>query len=111
MGDFKLEANIEYRFKLIWLLEGALFVDAGNIWNINPKEDRPGAQLNTEFFNQVAIGTGAGLRINANFFLLRFDLGIKVKDPALPAGNRFVMFNSKGGFRRSVFNIAIGYPF
>ncbi|MBQ6793358.1 MAG: BamA/TamA family outer membrane protein, partial [Butyricimonas sp.] len=83
----------------------------GNIWNINPKEDRPGAQLNTEFFNQVAIGTGAGLRINANFFLLRFDLGIKVKDPALPAGNRFVMFNSKGGFRRSVFNIAIGYPF
>ena len=111
VGDFKLEANIEYRFKLIWLLEGALFVDAGNIWNINPKEDRPGAQLNTELFNQVAIGTGAGLRINANFFLLRFDLGIKVKDPALPAGNRFVMFNSKGGFRRSVFNIAIGYPF
>lgn len=72
MGDFKLEANIEYRFKLIWLLEGALFVVAGNIWNINPKEDRPGAQLNTEFFNQVAIGTGCGVEDQCQFFPLAF---------------------------------------
>ena len=111
VGDFKLAANIEYRFKLLWLLEGALFLDAGNVWNINPKETRHGAKLNYNFFNQIAIGTGAGLRLNANFFLLRFDLGIKLKDPALPAGQRFVLFNSGGGFRRSVFNVAIGYPF
>lgn len=111
VGDFKLAANIEYRFKLIWLLEGAFFVDAGNVWNINPKEDRPGAQLSSDFYNQIAVGTGAGLRLNANFFLLRFDLGVKVKDPSLPVGRRFVMFNSNGGFKRSVFNIAIGYPF
>lgn len=111
VGDFKLAGNLEYRFKLVWLLEGALFVDAGNVWNINPKEDRAGARLDYNFFNQIAVGTGAGLRLNANFFLLRFDLGIKVKDPALPAGQRFVLFNSKGGFDRSVFNVAIGYPF
>ena len=111
VGDFKLAGNIEYRFKLIWLLEGALFVDAGNVWNINPKENRFGAKLNYNFFNQIAIGTGAGLRLNANFFLLRFDLGIKVKDPSMPVGNRFVLFDSRGGFRRSVFNVAIGYPF
>ena len=111
VGDFKLAGNIEYRFKLIWLLEGALFVDAGNVWNINPKENRFGAKLNYNFFNQIAIGTGAGLRLNANFFLLRFDLGIKVKDPSMPEGNRFVLFDSRGGFRRSVFNVAIGYPF
>ena len=111
VGDFKLAGNIEYRFKLIWLLEGALFVDAGNVWNINPKENRSGAKLNYNFFNQIAIGTGAGLRLNANFFLLRFDLGIKVKDPSMPKGNRFVLFDSRGGFRRSVFNVAIGYPF
>lgn len=111
VGDFKLAANIEYRFKLLWLLEGALFVDAGNVWNINPKENRHGAKLNYNFFNQIAVGTGAGLRLNANFFLLRFDLGIKMKDPSLPAGQRFVLFNSDGGFRRSVFNVAIGYPF
>ena len=111
VGDFKLAGNIEYRFKLIWLLEGALFVDAGNVWNINPKENRSGAKLNYNFFNQIAIGTGAGLRLNANFFLLRFDLGIKVKDPSMPVGNRFVLFDSRGGFKRSVFNVAIGYPF
>lgn len=111
VGDFKLAANLEYRFKLIWLLEGALFVDAGNVWNINHTEDREGTRLTMDFYNQIAIGTGAGLRLNANFFLLRFDFGIKLKDPSLPAGDRFVLFNSHGGFRRSVFNIAIGYPF
>ena len=111
MGDFKLVANLEYRFKLVWILEGALFLDAGNVWNVNPSEDRPGTRLTSDFYKQIAVGTGAGLRLNANFFLLRFDLGIKLKDPSLPEGGRFVLFNSDGGFRRSVFNIAIGYPF
>ena len=111
VGDFKLAANLEYRFKLVWILEGALFLDAGNVWNVNPSEDRPGTRLTSDFYKQIAVGTGAGLRLNANFFLLRFDLGIKLKDPSLPEGGRFVLFNSDGGFRRSVFNIAIGYPF
>ena len=86
-------------------------MDAGNVWNINTKENRSGTKLNYKFYNQIAIGTGAGLRLNANFFLLRFDLGIKVKDTSMPKGNRFVLFDSRGGFRRSVFNVAIGYPF
>ena len=111
MGAFKLAANLEYRFKLLWILEGAFFLDAGNVWMINPSETRPETQLRADFYNQIAVGTGVGLRLNANFFLLRFDLGIKLKDPTLPAGQRFVLFNSDGGFRRSVFNIAIGYPF
>lgn len=111
VGDFKLEANIEYRFKLFWLLEGALFIDAGNIWNINKYENRQGAQLTSEFYKQVAVGTGLGLRLDVNFFLLRFDLGIKMHDPSLPAGQRFVLLNENGGFKKSVFNIAIGYPF
>jgi outer membrane protein assembly factor BamA len=111
VGDFKLAANVEYRFKLFWLLEGALFVDAGNVWNINRTEDRPGARLTSEFYKQIAVGTGAGLRVNANYFLLRFDLGIKVKDPTRAAGERFVLFNKNGGIRKSVFNVAIGYPF
>lgn len=111
VGDFKIEANVEYRFKLFWLLEGALFVDAGNIWNINRFEDRPGTRLGKDFYKQIAVGTGAGLRLDANFFLLRFDLGIKMRDPAQPEKERFVLLNSNGGFKRSVFNIAIGYPF
>lgn len=111
VGDFKLAANLEYRFKLLWILEGAFFLDAGNVWMINPSETRRETQLRADFYNQIAVGTGVGLRLNANFFLLRFDLGIKLKDPTLPSGQRFVLFNSDGGFRRSVFNIAIGYPF
>lgn len=111
VGDFKLEANIEYRFKLFWLLEGALFLDAGNIWNINKYENRPGTQLKRDFYRELAVGTGFGLRLDVNFFLLRFDLGLKMRDPSLPQGQRFVLLNHNGGFKKSVFNIAIGYPF
>lgn len=111
VGDFKMEANIEYRFKLFWLLEGALFLDAGNIWNINKYESRSGAQLTSDFYEQVAVGTGVGLRLDVNFFLLRFDLGIKMRDPSMPENRRFVLLNRNGGFKKSVFNIAIGYPF
>ena len=106
-----MEANIEYRFKLFWLLEGALFLDAGNVWNINKYENRAGTKLSSDFYKQIAIGTGMGLRLDVTFFLLRFDLGIKLQDPALPAGQRFVLLNHNGGFKKSVFNIAIGYPF
>ena len=111
VGDFKIEANVEYRFKLFWLLEGALFLDAGNIWNINKYAERPGVQLNKDLVRQIAIGTGVGLRVNVTFFLLRFDMGLKLRDPAQSVGQRFVLFNRNGGLNQSVFNIAIGYPF
>lgn len=111
VGDFKLEVNIDYRFKLFWLLEGALFVDAGNIWNINKFEDRPGTMLGFDFYKQIAVGTGAGLRLNMNFFLLRFDWGIKMCDPSKPEKQRFVLFDNGKWMKNTVFNIAIGYPF
>ena len=111
VGDVKLAINAEYRFKLFWVLEGALFLDAGNVWNINSKEDRPATRLTSNFYNQIAIGTGAGLRVNASYFLLRLDLGVKVKDPTRDKGERLVLFNSRGGSRAPVMNIAIGYPF
>lgn len=111
VGDFKLEANIEYRFKLFWLLEGALFMDAGNVWNINKVESRSETKLRSDFYRQIAVGTGIGVRLDVNFFLLRFDLGLKMIDPIQPKDRRFVLFNDNGGFNRSVFNIAIGYPF
>lgn len=111
VGDFKLEANIEYRFKLFWLLEGALFLDAGNVWYLTKYEKREGARLTSDFYRQIAVGTGLGLRVDVNFFLLRFDLGLKMHDPSLPNNQRFVLFNRNGGFKKSVFNIAIGYPF
>lgn len=111
VGDFKLEANVESRFKLFWLLEGALFVDAGNVWNINKYESRQGAKLGSDFYKQIAVGTGMGLRLNANFFLLRFDWGIKMRDPEKPENKRFVLFDNGKWMKHTVFNIAIGYPF
>ena len=111
VGDFKLAANMEYRFKLVWLLEGALFVDTGNVWNINSIENRADAKLSPDFYKQLAVGTGAGVRVNANYFLLRFDWGFKMRDPMKLEGNRFVLFTKDGGLKNSVFNVAIGYPF
>jgi outer membrane protein assembly factor BamA len=69
-SDIKLEANIEYRFKLIGFLEGALFADAGNIWAINEKDNRPGAQFHlNEFYKQLALGAGTGFRFDFTYFI------------------------------------------
>lgn len=110
-ADIKLEANIEYRFKLFWLIEGALFLDAGNIWSINKYDGREGALFEfNKFYNQIAIGTGFGTRFDFSFFIFRIDLGFKLRDPSELAGNRWT-FNRK--VTRSFFNptFGIGYPF
>jgi len=104
-ADIKLEANVEYRFKLFWILEGALFLDAGNIWAIREEDDRQGALFRwNSFYNEIAVGTGAGLRMDFNFFVMRLDVGYKLLDP----------INYPRNYRpskRPQFNIAIGYPF
>lgn len=111
VGDFKLEVNWEYRFKLFWLLEGALFVDAGNVWKINRTEKIPGSLLSTDFYKDIAIDCGPGLRLDVNFFLIRVDWGIKLRDPIKAPGERFVLINNGKWMRNTVLNIAIGYPF
>ncbi len=104
-ADIKLEGNIEYRFKLFWILEGAFFLDAGNIWAIREEDDREGAlfRLNS-FYKQLAVGTGIGVRMDFSFFIMRLDMGIKISDPTrYPAG--YLPKN------KPQFNVAIGYPF
>ena len=109
-ADLKIEANIEYRFDLFWLLEGALFLDSGNIWSLNKDDDRPGSVFEwNRFYKEFALGAGLGLRMDFSFFVFRFDLGMKVRDPAQSEGSRWVFMNS--GYNRPQFNIAIGYPF
>lgn len=109
LGDLRLEANVEYRFKLISILEGALFLDAGNIWTIFDYESQPGGyfKLNS-FYKELALGYGAGLRIDMSFFVFRFDVGIKFHDPQRPEPERWI-FNPT--IRETAFNFAIGYPF
>ncbi|HAH22779.1 MAG TPA: outer membrane protein assembly factor, partial [Prolixibacteraceae bacterium] len=111
-SDIKLEANLEYRFKLFWLMEGAFFLDAGNIWAINSRDNREGAVFKVnEFYKQIAVGTGMGLRFDFTFFLFRLDLGMKMRDPSLEAGKRFIPGNYRFSTDQLNLSFAIGYPF
>lgn len=111
-SDIKIEANVEYRFNLIGFVEGALFLDAGNIWAINLKDNREGAVFKfNRFYKQVALGTGAGLRFDLNYFVFRLDLGMKLRDPSEPINKGWIIGNRR--LQGSDFNLtfAIGYPF
>lgn len=111
-GDIKLEANIEYRFNLIGSLEGALFVDAGNVWSITKNDNREGALFKfNEFYKQFAIGTGAGLRFDWDYFILRVDMGMKLRDPTEAEGDRWILGNRSLRSDDFTFSFAIGYPF
>lgn len=111
-ADLKIEANIEYRFNLFWKLEGALFVDAGNIWSLSKEDDREGALFDIKrFYKEFAVGTGFGLRFDFNFFIFRVDLGIPMVDPSYPEGKRWVPANRDLQWNDLGYNFAIGYPF
>ncbi|HEX9015518.1 MAG TPA: BamA/TamA family outer membrane protein, partial [Chloroflexota bacterium] len=116
-GDIKLEANVEYRFPLVSILEGALFLDAGNIWLARDDPTRPGATFSSRtFLDEVAVGTGFGIRLDLSFFVLRLDLAFPLRIPYLPEGERWVARKIAFGdptWRKNnlVFNIAIGYPY
>ena len=115
-GDIKLELNTELRAKLVSILYGAVFVDAGNIWLFRDDPSRPGGKFSGSFLSQVAMGTGIGLRVDVKFFVIRADLAMPVRKPYLPSGSRWVFNQIDFGdrdWRRNnlILNIAIGYPF
>jgi outer membrane protein assembly factor BamA len=116
-GDIKLEANLEYRFKIFWQLEGALFLDAGNIWAFEGKDENPQAIFRfNSFYKQIALGTGFGFRANLGFLTVRFDFGYQLRDPAIPKNEpkieKWIFLRDKkfsGDYL--TFNFGIGYPF
>jgi outer membrane protein assembly factor BamA len=110
-GDVKLDMGVELRSSLFWKLESALFADFGNIWTLRAYEDQAGGQfLFNSFYKQVASSVGVGLRFDFNYFLLRFDLGMKVFDPSLTGEERWRIkhIDNRDDF---AFHFAIGYPF
>ena len=112
-ADIKIEANTEYRFKLFWLLEGALFLDAGNIWSYNYDEAQPGSQFKiNSFYKDIAVGTGMGFRFDFSFVLMRADLGMKLRDPWITSGSKWIIMSRPYNFKNDfAIVIAIGYPF
>jgi outer membrane protein assembly factor BamA len=110
IGDILLEANFEYRFHIIKSFNGALFVDAGNIWRLEPDKSKPGGQFVVgSFIDEVAVGGGLGIRWDLNFFVLRLDLAAPLKDPKYAPGNRWTF--DKKPWNQVVANFGIGYPF
>ena len=111
-GDVKLDLNAEYRSSLFWKLQGALFIDAGNIWTLRNYSEQPGGQFKfTEFYKQIAASYGMGLRLNFDYFILRFDVGMKAINPAYESEKEhWSIFHPKLS-RDFDFHFAVGLPF
>ena len=109
-GDIRFDANLEFRSKLFWVLEGAAFVEAGNIWTIRNYADQPGGVFRfNKFYEQIALAYGLGLRMNFTYFLVRLDMGIKAHNPA--SGQEHWPLFSPNFKRDSEFHFSVGYPF
>lgn len=109
-GDIRLDMSVEYRAKLFWVIEGALFVDAGNIWTIHNYENQPGGMFHfNRFYKQIAAAYGAGIRFDFTYFLLRLDLGMKAHNPA-QGQEEWPLLHPRWG-RDKTIHFSIGYPF
>ena len=110
-GDLKLDLSIEYRAFLFWKFNGAIFIDAGNIWTIRDYVDQPGGAFRlNDFYRQIAVAYGLGLRMNLDFFILRFDAGMKAINPAYH-GRGHYPFTHPVLSRDFAFHFAVGLPF
>ena len=111
-GDMKLDLNLEYRASLFWKFGGALFIDAGNIWTLRDYEDQPGGQFKiSEFWQQIAVSYGLGLRLNFDYFVVRFDMGMKAVNPAYEdEKDHFPILHPRLS-RDFAFHFAVGLPF
>ncbi len=131
-GDMRMEFSMEYRFDLFWYFEGALFLDGGNVWTLREDPDRPGSQflwrnsplyndsgviIADHFLNQIALGFGAGLRMDLSYFIIRLDAGYPLRNPyPKQEAPRLNSYWNVGSLRELTtadlnFNLAIGYPF
>jgi outer membrane protein insertion porin family len=116
-GEILFENNYEFRHKLIGFVKGGAFIDMGNVWTLRDDPARPGSRFHSKnFLSQIAVGAGYGLRLDFSFLILRFDIGVKMWDPAQEAGKKLVAKNLSfkhplGASEQAVYNIGIGYPF
>ena len=109
-GDIRFILSAEYRARLFWIVELGMFVDIGNIWTIRNYPNQPGGvfQFNS-FYKELAAAYGIGIRLDFNYFLLRFDLGMKAHNPA-EGQEPWPLIHPRWG-RDRAFHFSIGYPF
>ena len=116
-GDIKAMFNTELRFKLVSILHGAIFADAGNVWLRQEDPEKPGSGFKFKnVLNEMAVGTGVGLRLDATIFVIRLDVAFPIRKPYLPPGERWVIDEVDFGDKQwrkdnIIYNIGIGYPF
>ena len=116
-GELILESSIEIRQKLISFLEGAVFADAGNVWNLKKDIERPGAEITPFFIRQVALGGGFGIRFDFSFLIIRVDAATKLYNPAFASESdkwqvKNLRLNRPFGVKgQTLLNVGIGYPF
>ncbi len=122
-GEMKLEGNIEYRFDIMNLfsgfmkIKGAVFLDAGNIWNLQKNPYKPGSEFRPDrFYQDIAVGSGVGIRLDFSYAVLRLDVGTPLKEPYISENYGWILHTIKPWDRRwrkknLVFNFAVGYPF
>ena len=111
-GDMKLDLSAEYRTFLFWKFDGAAFIDAGNIWPLRSYVEQPGGQFKiSEFYKQIAVAYGVGLRLNFGYFILRFDMGMKAINPAYENHKEHYAFLNPDFGRDFSFHFAVGLPF
>ncbi len=108
----RIDLNLEYRTHLFWKFNGAFFIDSGNIWTLREYEVQPGGQFKLdEFYKQMAVAYGLGVRLNFDYFILRFDMGMKAVNPAYEDSKGHYPFIHPDFGRDFAFHFAVGMPF
>ena len=111
IGDIRLDLNLEYRTKLFWKFEMAAFIDAGNIWTFHKDESRPNGNFDfSRFYKEIAVSYGLGLRLDFDFFLIRFDTGMKAYNPQESGRRKWAILHPNFG-SNFAWHFAVGYPF
>jgi outer membrane protein assembly factor BamA len=111
VGDVRLDASLEYRSKLFWKFELATYVDAGNIWTIRSYDYQPQGNFDlARFYREIALSYGLGLRFDFDYFLLRFDTGMKAYNPQASGSRRMAILHPNFG-NNFAWHFAVGYPF
>ena len=112
-GDFRFEFNAELRFDIFSWFKGAVFVDGGNVWTLREDPERPGSQLRWDSYNNIALGTGFGIRGDFSYLIIRFDAGLKLRNPYADDNGRYWVRNRFAKMQMKDFNpnLAVGLPF